>query len=236
MSSERLQRILTQTQIIGKDILDTVPIKECNEPLVDVSKIAPNIIIKMSKIRREYAGNDILFARESVCQMLSNVFQALLPNYRLVLMDAYRPIAYQRQRYEQVYRSIKENNPHKPDDVINQLVFQVVFPPDDDPKTPPPHATGGAVDVALATPDGVLIDCGSSPGIYNDKENARHVTNSIYVSEFQRANRLTLLEAMVEAGFCNYPGEWWHFMYGDREYASYEGFPYAIYGRADLIM
>jgi len=32
-----------------------------------------------------------------------------------------------------------------------------------------------------------------------------------------------------------YSGEWWHFMFGDREWAYYTNFNKAFYGRYDLV-
>lgn len=234
MKTDRLQRILQQTTILGEDVLNKIPVLECYEPLVDVTTI-PNLIIHMSKARREFAGADILYARKKIFEMMALTADSLSSQYRLFVFDAYRPIEYQRMRYEQVFKSIKSKNPNQDDEYIRRLAFEVVFPPNEDPQQPPPHATGGAVDVALATLDGQLLDFGSTYGVYNEDENRRHLTNSTLVNVAQRKNREVLIAAMISAGFCNYPGEWWHFMYGDREYAAYEGLPHAMYGRADLI-
>ncbi|MBI1293670.1 hypothetical protein GC175_01780 [bacterium] len=230
---ERLERILTQTQIIGKQIIDNIPIEECGEPLLSVSDVVPNLRIQMTSIRYEYAGSNTLYARKSVCGMLKSVAAELAPAYELILFDAYRPIEYQRMRYRSVFDSLRTKYPLKTDEEIEALTFAVVFPPDEDPSKPPPHATGGAVDVAIAS-NGALLDFGSSYGIYNETENPRHLTNSSLVNEVQRQNREMLIRVMVKAGFSNYPGEWWHFMYGDREYAVYEGFSHAFYGRVSL--
>jgi D-alanyl-D-alanine dipeptidase len=35
---------------------------------------------------------------------------------------------------------------------------------------------------------------------------------------------------MVAAGFAPFYGEWWHFSYGDREWAAVYGEPAALYG------
>ena len=235
MNNTRLHRILQQTIILGEDVLNQVPILECNEPLVDITTVIPNVIIRMSNMRREYAINGVLFARKTVGKMIARVVENISSTYQFIVFDAYRPIEYQRLRFEQVYKSLKANHPSRDDDYIRRLAFEIIFPPNEDPQQPPPHATGGAVDVALATLKGELLDFGSAYGIYNEDENKRHLTNSTMINTEQRKNREILIIAMVNAGFSNYPGEWWHFMFGDREYAAYEGFPNAIYGRADLI-
>jgi len=235
MNEERIQRILQQMDVLGEDVLNKIPIVECNEPLINISMSNPNVIIKMSQARLEYAGNNVLYARKSVCEMISQVAKSIQSTYNLLLFDAYRPIEYQRLRFDQVLQSIRYEYPDQTDDFVRKMAFEVVFPPNEDPQQPPPHATGAAVDVALATKDGILLDFGSTYGIYNEDENKKHYTNSKFISNDQRDNRIILVRAMASAGFSNYPGEWWHYMYGDREYAAYEGKMFAKYGRADLL-
>ena len=46
----------------------------------------------------------------------------------------------------------------------------------------------------------------------------------------QRSNRGLLQDAMVAAGFAPFYGEWWHFSYGDREWAAFYYRPAALYG------
>ena len=45
----------------------------------------------------------------------------------------------------------------------------------------------------------------------------------------QQENRALLRRAMVAAGFAPFNGEWWHFSYGDREWALVWDAPAALY-------
>ena len=36
---------------------------------------------------------------------------------------------------------------------------------------------------------------------------------------------------MQDAGFVNYPAEWWHYCYGDKMWAAYSHEKYAIFGK-----
>lgn len=89
------------------------------------------------------------------------------------------------------------------------------------------HPTGGAVDVALFDrTTQTLVKCGSS--IYD--------LNSPYIQAFssgltsqQRQVRLLLRQIMMEQNFAPYDGEWWHFSFGDREWAAYYGLKKATY-------
>ena len=88
------------------------------------------------------------------------------------------------------------------------------------------HQTGGAVDLTLCDESGHPLDMGT---LYLEHD-SRTVTDCPDISESQRRNRQILLDAMRQAGFVNYPAEWWHFCYGDRMWAAYARKPYAIYG------
>ena len=37
-------------------------------------------------------------------------------------------------------------------------------------------------------------------------------------------------ESLINAGFVNYPAEWWHFSYGDKLWAAYSNKKSAMYG------
>lgn len=87
------------------------------------------------------------------------------------------------------------------------------------------HQTGGAVDLTLCDASGLPLDMGT---LYLE-HNAMTVTDCPDISAEQRKNRQILLEIMQEAGFVNYPAEWWHFCFGDKMWAAYARKPYAIY-------
>lgn len=50
----------------------------------------------------------------------------------------------------------------------------------------------------------------------------------------RRENRRILFWAMKKAGIANYPGEWWHFSYGDQEWAANKNEPTALFGEVGL--
>ena len=79
------------------------------------------------------------------------------------------------------------------------------------------HQYGGAVDVTLIDAQGNRLDMGTALTDYGKKV---HTENSL-ITEGQRQNRKLLYKAMTDAGFVNYPLEWWHYSYGDRMWAAY---------------
>lgn len=231
---ERLEKALKRkdSDIITEEELNKIKIIENGERLVSITDVCKNAEIRMSKPRFEYAGENVLYARETVCKMLRNAEQSLPSNYGLIIFDAFRPIEYQQKRFDERFAKFKKEYPEKTDKEIRDLTYKFIFPPSWDPQTPPPHSTGGAVDLTFSN-KGSPLDMGTEYAAY---DTARDLipTNSDLVNREQRENRIFLIKNMLKTGFTNYPGEWWHFMFGDREWAVYEGKPHAVYGRAKL--
>jgi D-alanyl-D-alanine dipeptidase len=87
------------------------------------------------------------------------------------------------------------------------------------------HQCGAALDVTLLYKNS-KVDMGSTQ---NDIGIKVHTFNKEINIE-QKANREMLYKIMTEAGFANYPLEWWHYSYGDRMWAAYTEESEAFYG------
>ena len=55
---------------------------------------------------------------------------------------------------------------------------------------------------------------------FGKKINNEYLDESI-LKTFEYNNRMLLRKVMMQAGFAPYDGEWWHFSYGDKEWAYY---------------
>ena len=98
------------------------------------------------------------------------------------------------------------------------------------PKSLGGHETGGAIDVALCDADGKDYDYGTK---YHEKSSANK-TKSKHIKKEHKENRRMLLDTMQSQGFINSPYEWWHFSYGDSNWAAYNGRRFgAIYDSAE---
>ena len=142
--------------------------------------------------------------RKRVAAMLKNAQRALPPHFELKVVSGYR-------------------------NETEQLVLRQRFGNTQQVATESGHTTGGAVDVTLWY-CGKEIDCGSSYLEFTEKT----PTWSRELSYSQRRNRFILYNAMTQAGFVNYPLEWWHFCYGDKMYAAYKFEKKAFYGKAEI--
>ncbi len=162
-----------------------------------------------------------ILVRKTVFEMLEKA-EALLPEgYKFFIFDAYRPIPVQQSLWD-YYRAKKaEEMPGATDEEIDyQTLFCVSFP-SYNILLPSLHNTGGAVDLTIVGPDGERLDMGSAfdefsdrawTTYYEDGEEGEGENNTA------RDNRRMLYNVMIEAGFTNFPAEWWHFDYGDEKW------------------
>lgn len=93
------------------------------------------------------------------------------------------------------------------------------------------HPTGGAVDVTLYA-DGVELDMGTKIA---DFSNPKLIpTFSPLITPEQLENRLVLRKYMMGQGFIPFNGEWWHFSYGDKEWAYWTHQKKSIYQQIEF--
>lgn len=162
--------------------------------------------------------------------------------WRLAIFDAWRPVAVQRFMVEVTtaaecrQRGLDPLGSGPAWQAVQQEVGRFWASPSLDPATPPPHSTGGAVDLTLADATGRPLDMGgaidaigavSEPGHYG----AQSAVDPDGMAARWHARRLRLSAAMASAGFAQHPNEWWHFSYGDQLWAWDQGQSTAIYGR-----
>jgi len=184
--------------------LDLVPLRENNEPLVDLRKVAPNL-----KIMRPQT---IPWARKTVAEMAVRAANSLPKGYGLGITDAWRPLERQQRIYDWMTRAAQEAFPQRDHASLRRTVNRWVAPPYR--KSPPGHCTGAALDVALLDANGEAIDV-STP--FERFKAAPTFTQGL--SREAERDRMILLNAMLKAGFSNCRDEWWHYSYGDAGWA-----------------
>ncbi|MBI5079423.1 hypothetical protein HZB06_02000, partial [Candidatus Wolfebacteria bacterium] len=92
------------------------------------------------------------------------------------------------------------------------------------------HQTGGAVDVTLGDVDGKELFLGTEIHGFSDKT----PINSKNIAKNDKIKREILCNAMMKAGFVNYPAEWWHYSFGDKLWAAYSRKKKAFYGPVNI--
>ena len=104
--------------------------------------------------------------------------------------------------------------------------------PSSDSRCPPPHSTGGALDVCLSDKDGNLVEMGSNVDQMDETSNPDFYANKKNEEALIWDSRRNLLrEIMNRFGFAQHPNEWWHFSYGDQLWAWKNKKANALYGK-----
>ena len=104
--------------------------------------------------------------------------------------------------------------------------------PSYDTRCPPPHSTGGALDVCLSDKDGNLVEMGSMVDQMDETSNPYFYSNIKNEEAIIWNSRRNLLrEIMTKFGFAQHPNEWWHFSYGDQLWAWKNKKANALYGK-----
>ena len=160
-------------------------------------------------------------------------------NFCLLIYDSWRPLEVQEFMFKRAFflecekldidASLEDmkSYPH----ILNKIEKFWAYPSFDS-NCPPPHSTGGALDVCLSDKYGNIIDMGSKvdqmdessiPDFY---ENAKNEQSIIW-----NRRRNLLKEIMNKFGFAQHPYEWWHFSYGDQLWAWKNKQKSALYGK-----
>ena len=206
--------------ILPKNLWTSIIINENNDPLTIIKESS---FIKINVIKKDYAQQEFKI-RHTVFQKLVDASKQLPKGYSIVVIEGYRSLYNQKQSWERAVSIFKETYPSLSQEEVERKARLVVAEP-----TPlANHNCGGAVDVTLMDQNGILLDMGSPyPATIADL--AHHKKFPMFpntwfkkrITKQQAINRKLLRDAMVAAGFVWYPGEWWHYCYGDRMWAVY---------------
>ena|SRR5690606_8289947 len=203
--------------------LINIKVKETNEMLVSVSKNCSDIILLPPKDMIQYSGNDI-YLRESVVNLLKlalNELHQVDGRYNLLLSYGYRHPEIQKAYFQKEKAIIFKNNPNLSEKSLIEATHKLIAVP-----AIAGHPSGGAVDLTLTFRE-KPIDMGTQIAEFLKGDMIQ--TFSDLISPTQRSNRLLLRKIMMNAGFAPFDGEWWHFSFGDREWACYYNQSHAIY-------
>jgi D-alanyl-D-alanine dipeptidase len=92
------------------------------------------------------------------------------------------------------------------------------------------HPTGGAIDVTIFNKKtNKFLDMGCEISDFSSSADKLRNTYSEEINKIQKNNRLLLHDLLVEQEFCPFYEEWWHFSYGDKEWAWFYKKEKAIY-------
>lgn len=201
--------------------LKRVPIVECGESLVDFMEVCPGVILDRPRFnyRRE------TLVRERVAEAIRQAIVKLPKDYHLAVVEGWRPMHIQRRMYLGIWQRFKEKHPDWSDVKMRRVVNRYTAPYDS-PKVPPPHSTGGAIDVILVRADGSPYDH-TTP--YDRFDPVCYSMDAPGLSAEAARTRQILKEIFADTVLTNYPSEYWHWSFGDQGWAYRGGHEAALY-------
>lgn len=221
------KRIITLKEMLN------ISVQEQCEDIVCLNDLYPHIICwygKHQKEMLELVGDHNVYVRLSVAHML-NKADTLLKNkfgqdVHIKISYGYRHPSIQKKRFTKMKNKfLNEHSKQYTDEQINSIIHNFVAFPD-----AAGHPTGGAVDVTITSTDGDW-DMGTAIA---DFSNTQVIPTYNAATIEQQERRLILHDVMIEAGFAPFYGEWWHFAYGEREWAAFYSKPFAIYDQVEI--
>lgn len=143
-------------------------------------------------------------------------------NYKLIVVYGFRALEIQEQYFNEIYNKVKCKFSDKME--LYEYIHEKIAVPEVSG-----HPTGGAVDIAIYDETNKsIIDFGSQ---ILDWDNEKCCYINTEISDNAKNNREMLRKLMMEQEFAPYDGEWWHFSYGDKEWAFYYGKNSALYNQ-----
>ncbi len=190
-----------------------LPLAE-REPLVDVRLYCPDVVL---------AETICPFFRKTPADMLNRAQASLKDGMKLRVHTVMRTLTMQKRGWDGYYQKTLEAHPNWPLSALRRATNQYFAPYDQ--YAPPGHCTGAAVDVNLLDKDGNALDL-----IAPTQGWEAAYTWSDLLSPESKQNRMTMVHAMLDAGFSNCREEYWHYSWGDSAWAVRVGETTCPYG------
>ena len=224
-------------------IWNKIPIKENGDKLIAI----PSYLNFLDPHPYSHLGapyqdkTSIWKLREEVVNRLVKVNDYLISknSFSLLIYDSWRPLEVQEFMFKRAFlleckrldidASFKNMKSYPS---ILKKVEKFWAYPTLDSSCPPPHSTGGALDVCLSDKEGNLVEMGSNVDQMDETSNPDFYANKKNEEAIIWDSRRNLLrEIMTKFGFVQHPNEWWHFSYGDQLWAWKNKKENAIYGK-----
>ncbi|WP_349409436.1 M15 family metallopeptidase [Pseudalkalibacillus sp. SCS-8] len=220
-----------------------IPIQENKEELVSIQSMNTALLV----VKPRYYAMGLpgamsdCYVRREVALKLVEAARKLPDGYKLLIWDGWRPFSVQKLLYETYLNELKDEHPYWSEERLHEGARQFVSYPTVDEDAPPPHSTGGAVDLTILDENDEPLDMGTGFDEFSDRAWTRYFDekkkNEGTLNEKEETylqNRRLLVHVMTTSGFTNYSAEWWHFDYGNQWWAKQSDEPAAKYGLVNL--
>lgn len=222
MKKQYIYRLL-EGKMLGYNDYEDIPVEPRDEPLVPIPASVYLTARQTDAAMRTYTGERV-FVRRIVLQKLKRAAKLLSDqddSLQLEVLYGYRALEIQRSLFKR-YKA-RLDSQYSGNELL-AAVHRLIAVPE-----VAGHPTGGAVDIQI-TKNGKPLDFGTK--VYKFVPDT--FTFSPFISKEAWNNRQLLRWVMMQAGFAPFDGEWWHFSYGDKEWAKYYGEQAAMYSQLNF--
>ena len=208
-----------------------IPITENGEKMVSLSP--NNFKIEYKKLDMLPLFGSNIFVREQVALKLEaaqSELKKINKDFQLLISYGYRKPEIQESYFNSALERAQEMKKNLSEEEYLELAHSMSAH-----TKSAGHTVGGAIDLTIwDSKNGTEIDMGSKISEFGD------IAYTLYphINENQKGNRLLLQKIMMDQGFAPFLGEWWHFSFGDKEWAFYYKQPSALYdvvNKSDLV-
>lgn len=222
---DEVYQLLEEKMLKYRDYAD-VPVVEVDE-VVLFEAIPEQGVLRVEHLDEEMTEllGPSIYVRHPVVDLLYWAGQELKNLDRtltLRVVYGFRPLEVQQRLHEEVKDQLRQQYPNEAE--LTEAAHRHAAVPD-----VAGYPTGGAVAVDLLR-GGEPVDLGT-PVMQPDRD---AFTFSPFISPSAWEARQLLRRAMMAAGFAPYDGEWWHFSYGDKEWARFYREPEALYAQVSF--
>ena len=202
--------------------LASIPVAENGAPMIAIgADFSGKVLAIDARMNTDFGGK--IFVRSDVVPMLEAAqrgLRTIKPDCDLEVVYGYRHLEIQREQFQAQIKRVLHKTPALTGDDLKEAAHRFSAVPE-----VAGHPTGGAVDVRIRRSNGDLVPMGTASGEYSMDT----YVFSPFIGRAEWHNRQILRYCMLIAGFAPFDGEWWHFSYGDREWARYYNKRQAIY-------
>lgn len=222
MNKQAVYDLLEQKMLTYTDY-QAIPANKGVEPLVPVPTTANLASRQIDRNMVPYTGERVYVRQEVASRLLqaSRFVATQQPDMQLEVVYGHRALQIQKQLFEIHKRRLSSTYTGQE---LLAATHRLVAVPE-----VAGHPAGAAVDIQIIQ-NGKPLDFGTTVHEFVPDT----FTFSPFISRTAWNNRQLLRNAMVSAGFAPFDGEWWHFSYGDKEWARYYNQPAALYCQLDF--
>ncbi|MER8855725.1 D-alanyl-D-alanine carboxypeptidase family protein [Mesorhizobium australicum] len=206
-----------------------MPVEDNDDALIAIGSEFSGKILAIDTTMKAHTGDQI-FVRSRVVPMLEMAQCALrkiAPDCDLEVVCGYRHLDVQRQQFQDQIQHVLRKAPSLSGEELKEAAHRFSAVPE-----VAGHPTGGAVDVRIMQSNGEALSMGTDLG----EDSMDTYVFSPFIEREHWRNRQNLRFCMLRAGFAPFDGEWWHFSFGDREWARYFNKEKAIYNQLSFTM